>query len=263
MRIDFLGTGGYHPNDRRQTACLMMPEIGLVFDAGTAAYRIGRRMQTDRLKIVLTHAHWDHIIGLTYLLVPVFNGQIKQLEVWGTAATLKAIQTHLFANETFPVMPEIEFHQLDEVDGFDVEQGRLTWFPLVSHPGGSMAYRLDWGGSEGQSIRSFAYVTDTTVDGTYTAFLNGVDVLVHECFFPDGNEALAEQTGHSTVTTVARLARDLSVKQLILTHVDPQKTGDDPVGLDAARAIFPNTELAEDLSSLDLVKGGPLCLPEA
>ena len=30
MKLVLLGTTGYHPNDRRQTACMMLPEIGVV-----------------------------------------------------------------------------------------------------------------------------------------------------------------------------------------------------------------------------------------
>ena len=27
MRLQLLGTGGYHPNERRHTACLLVPEL--------------------------------------------------------------------------------------------------------------------------------------------------------------------------------------------------------------------------------------------
>ena len=39
MKLVLLGTTGYHANDRRQTACMLLPEIGVMFDAGTALYR--------------------------------------------------------------------------------------------------------------------------------------------------------------------------------------------------------------------------------
>ena len=67
MKLVLLGTTGYHPNDRRQTACLMIPELGIVLDAGTAMYRVRDRIETPELDIYLTHAHLDHVIGLTFL----------------------------------------------------------------------------------------------------------------------------------------------------------------------------------------------------
>ena len=67
MKLILLGTTGYHPNDRRQTPCLLLPECGVMLDAGTAMYRAGEYLATPELDIFLTHAHLDHVIGLTYL----------------------------------------------------------------------------------------------------------------------------------------------------------------------------------------------------
>ena len=68
MKLVLLGTGGYYANDRRHTACLMLPEVGVVLDAGSGMFRIRDYLATDRLDIFLTHAHLDHVIGLTYLI---------------------------------------------------------------------------------------------------------------------------------------------------------------------------------------------------
>lgn len=101
-----------------------------------------------------------------------------------------------------------------------------------------------------------AYVTDTTVDGTYTEFIRGTDLLIHECNFSDNMAAWSEKTGHSHTTQVATLARDAHVKRLVLTHIDPQHPEDDPLGLETAQGIFPATELAED--GLELVVESPV-----
>ena len=68
MKLLLLGTGGYHPNQRRHTACLMLPEAGIVLDAGTGFFRVRQHVATPSLDILLTHAHLDHVVGLTYLL---------------------------------------------------------------------------------------------------------------------------------------------------------------------------------------------------
>ena len=77
MRLELLGTGGFFPNDRRHTACVLLPEIGVMFDAGTAAYRVPDALQTPDLQIFLSHAHLDHVFGLTVLLVPLLDGRLK------------------------------------------------------------------------------------------------------------------------------------------------------------------------------------------
>jgi hypothetical protein len=41
------------------------------------------------------------------------------------------------------------------------------------------------------------------------------------------------------------------VKRLVLVHVNPLATERDPLGLDAARKIFPRTELGHDGMALE------------
>jgi ribonuclease BN (tRNA processing enzyme) len=124
------------------------------------------------------------------------------------------------------------------------EQGRVTHIGL-EHPGGSVGYRIDW------PDKSLAYITDTTVDGSYTEFVRGVDLLIHECYFPDERAEFARLTGHSHTTPVARLAKEAGVGRLILVHIDPEREDDDPIEIDVATKIFPRTVIAEDLQQVE------------
>jgi len=243
MQLVFLGTGGYHPNERRHTASLLLPEIGVALDAGTGFFRVQNAIRTSTLDVFLTHAHLDHVCGLTFILVPMIRGDLKRVRVFGTEETLQAVKTHLLANELFPVEPQFEWHPLTGSVALP-HQGTLKWTSL-EHPGGSVGFRLDWPG------RSLAYITDTTAPGNYTDFIRGVDVLVHECYFPDELDDWARKTGHSSSSNVAKLAKAAIVKRLYLVHVDPQRADDDPVQLENIRAIFPNAELAEDLMEIE------------
>jgi len=243
MKVHFLGTGGYHPNERRHTACIMLPEVGVIFDAGTSFFRVAERLATREVHIFLSHAHLDHVVGLAYILVPIFKGQIERVFLYSTAEYLDAVRTHLFAQPLFPVTPAFEFLPLAErtsVPG----GGILTWCRL-NHPGGALGYRVDWPG------KSLAYITDTIADQSYVDFLRDVDLLIHECNFSDESAAWAVKTGHSHTSAVARIARDAGAKRLVMTHFDAQHPEDDPIGLAAARAIFPATELAEDLMEIE------------
>jgi ribonuclease BN (tRNA processing enzyme) len=247
MKLLFLGTAGYHPNEQRQTTCLMLPEAGIVLDAGTGLFRIRDHLQTTWLDIFLSHAHLDHSFGLTVLLDALYEKNVERVTVHGDAAKLAAIERHLFAPDIFPVAPPFTARPLEQ--GLQLACGpRVTHFPL-DHPGGSIGYRFDWPASGGRPARSLAFVTDTTSRGEASAYLphiRGVDLLVHECNFRDGQEAWAEKTGHSSTTPVARAAEAAGVKRLILMHFNPLEAGDDPVGLAAARVVFPRTDLSYD-----------------
>jgi ribonuclease Z len=250
MRVVFLGTGGYHPNARRHTAGVFLPEIGLLFDAGTGLFRLPERLMQDGLTIALSHAHLDHVCGLTYLLAPVHKRQLTRIQILGSGRTLDTVRQHLFAAPLFPVMLECEMTEIDGQTERSLGEGlTLKHQPLESHPGESIAYRLDWTGQDGRR-RSLAYITDTCVDGSYSAFIRGVDLLIHECYFTDDLQEWADKTGHSHTSSVAALARDAGVGRLILTHIDPQRTDDDPVDLKRASAIFAETQVAEDLLEL-------------
>jgi len=216
-----------------------------MLDAGTATYRAGRYLQTPTLDIFLTHAHLDHVIGLTYLFDVLRVHPLERVTVHGEAAKLAAIDQHLFAELLFPQKPPYQSRPIEQNLPL-AKGGRLTYFHL-EHPGGVIGYRLDWSG------HSLAYITDTTAaaDAEYVAKIGGVDLLVHECYFPDAQAAWAKKTGHSCTTAVAEVARQADVKRLVLVHLNPLATGGDPIGLNVARAIFPATEIGMDLMEVE------------
>lgn len=238
MQVVFLGTGGYHPNERRHTACVMLPEVGVIFDAGTSFFRVPDRLQTEDVQIFLSHAHLDHVIGLTYFLAPMMSGQVRSAKVYGAESTLDAVRNHLFSEPLFPVMPDYEFLPLTAP--VELPQGGTLTYRGLQHPGGCLGFRADW--PDG----SLAYITDTASDPTLREFVSGVDLLIHECYFPDKQAEWAACTGHSHTTPVAELAAAAGVGQLILVHLDPRNTADDPIGLEQARRIFPKTILGKD-----------------
>jgi len=245
MKLLLLGTSGYHPTDLRQTSCLMLPEIGVVLDAGTAMYRIRDHLQPSGLDIFLTHGHLDHVVGLTYLFDILHQKPVEQAIVHGEAEKIVSIQRHLFAPELFPAMPPIVWQPLAGPvklrDG-----GMLRHFPL-EHPGGSVGYRLDW------PDRSMAYVTDTTArpGAAYINEIRGVDLLVHECYFTDEWASWAEKTGHSCLTAVAQVAAEAHVGQLVLVHANPLDAAAEPLPLNTVRQIFSNVLMGHDRQQID------------
>lgn len=241
MQLVLLGTSGYHATDRRQTTCLMLPELGVVLDAGSAFYRVRDWLRTSELDVFLTHAHLDHCLGLTFLFTVLYGKDVTRTTVHGEGAKLASIREHLFHEDLFPVMPPLSWQPLGQSPMALASGAQLSWWPM-EHPGGSLGYRVDWQG------RSLAFVTDTVADpvAAYVSHVRGASVLVHECTFPDEHAALAKKSGHSCLSAVAQVAKAAGVGRLILTHVEPTVEREGLLDLGKAQAIFPRAELAHD-----------------
>lgn len=246
MKLLLLGTAGYHPNDRRQTACLMLPELGVMFDSGTAAYRVADYLVTDTLDIFLTHAHLDHVTGLTFLYDVINGRKMKRITVHGEDNKLDSVCRHLFSEYLFPIGPPFDTKVLQPrtllADG-----AVLTHFPL-EHPGGAVGFRVDW------PDRSLAYVSDTTAvaGAPYIEKIRGVDLLVHECNFGDDQPEQAKLTGHSCITPVAQVAAAAEVGRMVLVHLNPLLEKDEDLDVAGARKIFPHIEIGTDRMAVEV-----------
>jgi len=251
MKVHCLGTTGYHPSDHRHTSCYFLPADGIVLDAGSGLFRLPPLIATDRLDILLSHAHLDHIIGLTYLHDILYTRPVEKVVVWGEAEKLAAIQQNLFHQLIFPAPIKVLWQAIDDHQSISIGNGgavTVDWQPQ-EHPGGSMAYRLRWR----QANKTLIYATDTSGDLSPQSlkWIRGADLLMHECYFRDDNQTWAIQTGHSWTTRAAQVAHAAAVRRLLLTHINPLAIGPDPVAIDVATAIFENTSVANDGDVID------------
>ena len=159
MRLHCLGTVGYHPNATRQTSCFFLPESGILLDAGTGIFRLPDLIQTESLDVLLSHAHLDHTVGLTFLLDVLHRRPVNQLRIWAESNKIAAIRDHLFHELLFPAELDAEWMPIDNHPEFAVGDNiQVAWRPQ-QHPGGSVAFRIDW-----KSDKRLVYATDTTGD---------------------------------------------------------------------------------------------------
>lgn len=93
--------------------------------------------------------------------------------------------------------------------------------------------------------RSFAYCSDTKYIPTLHQRFPNVSLLYHESTYDQSYEALAEKYFHSTAAQAAMVARDAGASQLMIGHYS-SRFNDEQVLLDEAKAIFPNTILAQE-----------------
>jgi len=248
MKLHILGSGGYHPSPKRHTLCCIIPEAGLILDAGTAFFRLDRFLDEKPWNVFLTHAHLDHIIGLTYYWGLAQQRDIGSISVWGGENTLNAVRNLLFSEPLFPKIPPYQFNPISPDENVTIRTHRpacdtiLVRPVTLAHPGGSLGYLFQMG------ARSVAYITDTTVEAlpAYREVIQGFDVLIHEAFYPTGYEDLAQKTGHVTILQAAQVAQDTGVKRLVIVHLNPLLDCDGETELDEALRIFPETIVATD-----------------
>jgi ribonuclease Z len=99
--------------------------------------------------------------------------------------------------------------------------------------------------------KSVAYCLDTRPCAASIELARGVDLLIHEATYTEELAAEAREYGHSTAAQAARTARDAGARRLLITHFSTRYP-DPAVLLEEARAIFPETILAEDLMEIQV-----------
>jgi len=246
MDVRLLGSGGWMPTDRRETTCVYVRDGAdlLILDAGTGFRRLVTEPAlvdgVERLHVVLTHFHLDHVYGLACL--PGLKA-IPAREIWapgrlvaGAAAedvVHRLLDRPFLAGDPGDVTRTFAtaIHELardEEIGPFRLEH-RVQ--PL--HNGPTLALKVNG---------ELAYCTDTAYDEQNAAFVRGARVLLHEAFWPDDT---TDDVQHTAAGEAARVAAAAGVERLVLVHVNPLLEDDDAL-LVAARPHFERAEVARD-----------------
>jgi len=99
--------------------------------------------------------------------------------------------------------------------------------------------------------RSYAYCTDTRFSKAVISAVHGVDLLYHEATFLDNQQELASKTFHSTARQAAEVAHRAKAGRLLLGHFSSRYKDLSPF-LEEARAVFSNTDIADEGSLFDV-----------
>jgi phosphoribosyl 1,2-cyclic phosphodiesterase len=221
------------------TSCIEVragDEEALVFDAGTGIRELGRDLLergTRRIHLFLTHLHLDHVEGLRFF-APLWDRRVS-LEIWGPRSPvlplreriLRAFSPPLFPLDLRDVPARVTFHDLP---GDPWQRDGITLFSdLVLHPGPTLGYRLELGGS------TLAYLPDhepalAGIDGRATdwisgaALAHGADLLLHDAQYTEEEYGPRIGWGHSTVDAAVAFARAVDARRLVLFHHDPDRS---------------------------------------
>lgn len=203
-----------------------------IFDAGTGIVDLGRSLVSTgrryKFNLFISHPHWDHIQGLPFFQPLYVQG--NEMVIHGThhgKLSLREVISGQMDSLYFPVTikeyaSRVYFRELEEGD-YEVERMPFSTINL-NHPGRTLGYRV--GNGSGKTV---AYITDNEIfpDGDQynrrrlAAFLDGVDVLIHDATYFDEEYPAHARWGHSALTEVLKLAEEARVKSVYLYHHDP------------------------------------------
>jgi phosphoribosyl 1,2-cyclic phosphodiesterase len=248
MRVTFWGTRGSIASAGHETqgyggntACVeVVGEAGtvLVLDAGTGIRPLGPSISADleRIDILLSHLHMDHIQGLGFF-EPLFRPNLE-VHLWGPPSATLDLRTRLTRYLSPPLFP-IFFRdlpsrvQLHNAPAEPVDVGGLEIVSaMVIHPGPTVGYRIRENGS------TLAYLPDHEPALGATPFpalpewtsghdlAAGVDLLIHDAQYTPDERAGRVGWGHSTAEEAARFAAHVAARRLACFHHDPAH--DDP-----------------------------------
>ncbi len=220
----------------------------LVLDAGTGIRELGRVLlreaHRDPIRLLITHAHWDHIIGIPFF-GPIWRKD-THLILYPLATPAQERLRHnsiLFDEIHFPVRAVDIPANVELIDPTE-ERWRIGSAEIsriqLNHPGGAQGFRID---DADQS--SLCYLTDnelcppgpaTTSLAALAHFSRNVGLLIHDAQYVEADMPAKHGWGHSLVTDVLELARQAEAETVALFHHEPERddTALDRIGVSAS-----------------------------
>jgi len=294
--IRFWGVRGSYPVPGAETLdfggntpCVEVSVNGqtIILDAGTGIIALGRTLARQMpldLTILFSHYHHDHTQGFPFF-TPAYIPS-AHLRCYGSGE--RSLEAILTRNQEAPAFP-LTLVELRATKSFtNFQEGDMLFLggdePVIrragstgltlrpdaseavvvrahrsyAHPGGSQAYRIEFGG------RSIVYATDTEgyigTDQRLAMFARGADVLIHDAQYSEEHYRgqwtgfpCAQGYGHSTPSMACHVALAAHAKQLVLFHHDPSYPDQTIRNMEAqARALFPNAIAAYEGLEIEL-----------
>ena len=297
ISITFLGTSSTVPTAERNHSAVLLKykDEDILIDCGEGTQRQFRKAKLNPCKltkILLTHWHGDHILGLPGLFQTLaFNGYRKTLEIYGPKGTKKFIQE---LSKVFVIKKKIKM-KIYEVNGkfLKTKDFQITAIPLQhSCPTNGYMFeekpklridkdklkKLKISSKDRIKLSQLTKGKDIKINNkivksknmTYqqaskkvsfifdTKICSNANKLAKDSDLAiiestlDDNEKLASAYKHLTANQAAKIAKQAKVKKLILTHISQRYENKSKSLENIAKKIFSNTIVAKDFMIVEV-----------
>jgi phosphoribosyl 1,2-cyclic phosphodiesterase len=206
----------------------------LVLDAGTGIRQLGQALLqrgAQHVNLLLTHLHLDHLEGLRFF-APLWDERVT-VDIWGPPSPVWGLRDRIARSFSPPLFPidlrdvpaRVAFHDVPS-EPWTIDGASLAAC-LVVHPGPTVGFRIEAGGS------TFAYIPDHepalagAIDGKSKEWISGatladdVDVLFHDAQYFEDEYEQRVGWGHSSVADAVSFSHAVGARRLLLFHHEP------------------------------------------
>lgn len=211
-----LGSAGWMPKAGQETSCFLLETQDqlIMLDAGTGVANLELVPEVlqrhDRVSVLLSHYHVDHLVGLMYLKRFMAD---KRVDVYGPGKPVypktteeyagDLLQSALYSSGAFGFAREVRYH---DYGGRDFCVGGLhVAVREQSHSSPSFELRL------GNLV---TYATDTSFDAAAWEDYPPTELLLHECW----QSGAGDPRHTSAVALAAGLPRERFGRVLLIHH---------------------------------------------
>lgn len=296
IRLTFLGTGAVVPTASRSHPAILLQykNENILVDCGEGTqrqFRIAKINPCSLTKVLITHWHGDHVLGLPGLLQTLtLNGYNRKLQICipkGTRNFLESMLRMFVLRDSL----KYEFREIDQGVAIDTKDFQIT-AEKMSHDTPTLAYsfieksklrinktklkKLKLKGkiigelARGKDIelngkkikfkdmtylqegKKVSFILDTRVNPNMEKIAKDSDLLICDSTYSEAEKDIAKEYGHLTAKQAAETAKKAKVKKLALVHLSQRYEAIPQVILREAKAIFKNTILPKDLDTLEI-----------